>query len=101
MKVIQGMHDFKFKGDSDYPEYLKKLFFYENSLVYESKFNKKEEIKLFREKICEAYSSVFKQDKVSPKDIFKEKWDTSEIFAFSLDYNNFNGDNEELNKEYC
>ena len=65
VKIVQSFHDFKFRGTSDYPEYLKKIFFYESSVVYESKFNKKSDIEIFKEKICEAYNSVFKQDKVS------------------------------------
>ena len=89
MKVIQSFHDFKFRGTSDYPEYLKKIFFYESSIVYESKFNKKSDIELFKEKICEAYNSVFKQDKVSKEMIFNEDWDKSQSYAFTRNYESF------------
>jgi hypothetical protein len=54
VKVVQSFHDFKFRGTSDYPEYLKKIFFYESSIIYESKFNKKSDIELFKEKICDS-----------------------------------------------
>ena len=89
MKVVQSFHDFKFRGTSDYPEYLKKLFFYESSIVYESKFNKKSDIEIFKEKICEAYSSVFKQDKVSKEMIFNDDWDKAQSYAFTRNYESF------------
>ena len=89
MKVIQSFHDFNFVGTSDYPEYLKKIFFYESSVVYESKFNKKEDIEIFREKICEAYNSVFKQDKVSKEMIFNKDWEQGLCYAFTRNYEKF------------
>ena len=89
VKVVQSFHDFKFRGTSDYPEYLKKIFFYESSVIYESKFNKKADIELFKEKICEAYNSVFKQDKVSREMIFNEEWDNGESYAFTRNYEGF------------
>ena len=89
VKVVQSFHDFKFRGTSDYPEYLKKIFFYESSVVYESKFNKKSDIDIFKEKICEAYNSVFKQDKVSVELIFNEQWDNGESYAFTRNYESF------------
>ena len=100
INVIQSMHDFTFK-QSDYPFYLKKIFFYETAMIYESKLNKKSDIELFRNKICEAYSMVFKQDKLIAIDIFDDKWNTNQSFAFCNDYNNFNNDNPEINKELC
>ena len=96
MKVVQSFHDFKFRGTSDYPEYLKKIFFYESSIVYESKFNKKADIELFKEKICEAYNSVFKQDKVSLDMIFNDEWNKGESYAFTRNYEEFI---EEKNEE--
>ena len=89
VKIVQSFHDFKFKGTSDYPEYLKKIFFYESSIVYESKFSKKADIDIFKEKICEAYNSVFKQDKVTQDMIFNDDWDKGESFAFTRNYENF------------
>ena len=89
MKVIQSFHDFKFFGTSDYPEYLKKIFFYESSLVYESKFNKKKDIEIFREKICESYNSVFKQDKVSKETIFDDNWEQGLGYAFTRNFEKF------------
>ena len=89
MKVVQSFHDFKFRGTSDYPEYLKKIFFYESSIFYESKFNKKSDIALFKEKICEAYNSVFKQDKVSFDMIFNDDWNKGESYAFTRNYEEF------------
>ena len=89
MKIVKSFHDFKFKGTSDYPEYLKKIFFYESSIVYESKFSKKADIDIFKEKICEAYNSVFKQDKVTQDMIFNDDWDKGESFAFTRNYENF------------
>ena len=89
MKVVQSFHDFKFRGTSDYPEYLKKIFFYESSIVYESKFNKKSDIEIFKDKICEAYNSVFKQDKVSREMIFTDDWDKGLSYAFTRNYENF------------
>ena len=89
MKVIQSFHDFNFFGTSDYPEYLKKIFFYESSIVYESKFNKKEDIETFREKICEAYNSVFKQDKVSKENIFSEEWEQGLGYCFTRNFEKF------------
>ena len=100
VRVIQAFHLFKFKGPSEFVEYLKKCFFYETSLVFEGKMNKEEDIKIFREKLCESYSSVFKQDKVTVNDIFNEKWGTQEGYIYARDYNNFNGDNEELLNEH-
>ena len=102
VRVIQTFHDFNFTGSSDYPDYLKKIFFYENNLLYESKFNKKEDIQMFRNKICEAYSSVFKQDKTTPDMIFDSKWDTDDTYIFSLNYDNFveiTNDDEEKKEE--
>jgi hypothetical protein len=81
-KILQSFHEFKFKGTFDYPEYMKKIFFYESSVVYESKFNKKSDIDIFKEKICKIYNSVFKQDKVSLEIIFNEQWDNGESYAF-------------------
>ena len=98
MKVVQSFHDFKFRGTSDYPEYLKKIFFYESSLVYESKFNKKQDREIFKEKICEAYNSVFKQDKVSQEMIFNNEWDKGESYAFARNYENFMGEEIEEDK---
>ena len=89
IKVIQSFHDFNFFGTSDYPEYLKKIFFYESSIVYESKFNKKEDIELFREKICEAYNSVFKQDKVTKETIFSKDWEQGLSYAFTRNFEKF------------
>ena len=99
IRVVQAFHLFKFKGSSEFPEYLKKLFFYETSLIYESRMNKVEDIKIFREKICEAYSSVFKQDKVSVDDIFNN-WNNDNSYLYCNDYGNFNEDNENLNKDH-
>ena len=70
IRIIQSFHNFVFRQQNDYPDYLKKIFFYESSMVYESKLNKKEDIILFRNKICEAYSSAFKQDKLTADDIY-------------------------------
>ena len=100
INIIQSMHDFAFK-QSDYPFYLKKIFFYESAMQYESKLNKKCDVELFRNKICEAYSAVFKQDKLTVADIFDEKWNANESYALSNDYNNFNNDNPDLKKELC
>ena len=91
-KIIQAFHIFDFKGTSEYPEYLKKLFFYEATRVYEDRMNKQSDIDFFREKICEAYSSVFKQDKVTPKEIFN-KWGESDSYMFSNNYGS-----EDINK---
>ena len=96
IRVIQAFHLFKFKGPSEFVEYLKKCFFYETSLIFEGKMIKEEDIKIFREKLCESYSSVFKQDKVTVDGIFNEKWGTEEGYIYARDYNNFNNDNEEL-----
>ena len=98
INIIQTMHDFAFK-QNDYPDYLKKIFFYQSSVVYEGKLNKKSDRELFRNKICEAYSSVFKQDKLTVNDIFNEKWNSNQSYAFCYDYNNFNNDNPDKKKE--
>ena len=100
VRVIQAFHLFKYKASSEFIEYLKKCFFYETSLVFEGKMTNEEDIKIFREKLCESYSSVFKQDKVTVNDIFNEKWGTPEGFIYARDYNNFNQDNEELLNEH-
>ena len=102
IKIIQSFHNFSFRQQSEtYPDYLKKIFFYESSMIYESKLNKKEDKIIFRNKICEAYSSVLKQDKVSLEDIYTEKWDNNLDYIFCTDFNNFNGDNPENIKELC
>ena len=102
IKIIQSFHDFSFRQQSEpYPDYLKKIFFYESTMTYESKLNKKEDRIIFRNKICEAYSSVFKQDKVNVEDIYTEQWDKNQGYAFCTDFNNFNGDNNEMIKELC
>ena len=98
VNIIQTMHDFAFK-QSDYPFYLKKIFFYQSSVVYEGKLNKKSDVELFRNKICEAYSAVFKQDKLTVNDVFDEKWNLNQSYAFCRDYNNFNNDNPDKKKE--
>ena len=100
INVIQSMHDFVFK-QNEYPEYLKKLFFYQSAMEYESKLNKKSDIEFFRNKICEAYSAVFKQDKLTVAEVFTDKWNSNEDYAFCTDYNNFNNDNVDLEKEFC
>ena len=100
IRVIQSFHLFKFKASSEFIEYLKKCFFYETSLVFEAKINKEEDVKIFRKKLCESYSSVFKQDKVTVDGIFNEKWGTQEGYIYARDYNNFNQDNEELLNEH-
>ena len=100
IQIIQTMHDFAFK-QSDYPDFLKKIFFYESSMIYEGKLNKKSDIELFRTKICEAYSAVFKQDKLTVEDVYNEKWNLNQSYAFCYDYNNFNNDNVDLRKELC
>ena len=51
IKIIQSIHDFNFKQSNDYPDYLKKIFFYESTMVYESKLNKKNDKIIFRNKI--------------------------------------------------
>ena len=99
IKVVQAFHLFQPKSISEFTEYLKKLFFYETSLIYESRMNKQEDIEIFREKLCEAYSSVFKQDKVTPNDIFNN-WNNEDSYLYCNDYDNFNGDNEDLNKDH-
>ena len=101
IKILQSIHDFPFRQQTEYPDYLKKLFFYESTMVYESKLNKKEDKIIFRNKICEAYSSVFKQDKVVVEDIYTEKWNNNEEYIFCTDFNNFNNDNPEMLKELC
>ena len=101
IKIIQSIHDFSFKQQNDFPDYLKKIFFYESTMIYESKLNKKKDRDIFRNKICEAYSSVFKQDKLTKEDVYTEKWDNNEDYIFCTDFNNFNGDNPEKNKELC
>ena len=101
IRIIQSFHNFVFRQQNDYPDYLKKIFFYESSMVYESKLNKKEDIILFRNKICEAYSSAFKQDKLTADDIYTEKWNKNEDYIFCTDFNNFNGDNPTMEKELC
>ena len=95
-RVIQAFHLFAFKGTNEYPEYLKKLFFYESSLIYEDRLTKPEQVKIFREKICEAYSSVFKQDKVVYEDIFTN-WDSDEKYMYGRDFLN---ENIELRHEH-
>ena len=101
INILQSFHLFAFKGSSDYPEYLKKSFFYESYLTYGNKLNKKEDIEIFKKTICEAYSSIFKQDKTKPEDIFNENWSNDQSFAFCQDYNNFNKDNVDLKEEHC
>jgi hypothetical protein len=101
IKIIQSFHNFSFRQQNDYPDYLKKIFFYESTMVYESKLNKKEDIIIFRNKICEAYSSAFKQDKLTVDDVYTEKWNKNEDYIFCTDFNNFNGDNPEMVKELC
>ena len=101
IKIIQSFHNFSFRQQNDYPDYLKKIFFYESTMVYESKLNKKEDIIIFRNKICEAYSSAFKQDKLTVDDVYTEKWNKNEDYIFCTDFNNFNGDNPEMIKELC
>ena len=101
INILQSFHLFAFKSSIDYPEYLKKLFFYESNLYYENKLNKKEDREIFQKIICDAYSSIFKQDKVKPDDIFNENWKNNESFAFCRDYNNFNNDNQDLKEEHC
>ena len=98
--IIQSFHIFTFKSSSDYPEYIKKLFFYESYLNYENKLNKKEDIELFQQTICDAYSSIFKQDKIKPDEIFNENWKKNKSFIFCKDYNNFNNDNQILKNEH-
>ena len=95
-RVIQAFHMFAFKGTNEYPEYLKKLFFYESSKVYEDRLTKPEQVKMFRDKICEAYSSVFKQDKVVYEDIFTN-WDSVDKYIYCQDYLN---DNVQLQHEH-
>ena len=92
IKFIQSIHDFNFKQSNDYPDYLKKIFFYESTMVYESKLNKKNDKIIFRNKICEAYSSVFKQDKLTINDIYTPNWDNNNEYAFCTNFNNFNND---------
>ena len=92
IKIIQSIHDFNFKQSNDYPDYLKKIFFYESTMVYESKLNKKNDKIIFRNKICEAYSSVFKQDKLTINDIYTPNWDNNNEYAFCTNFNNFNND---------
>ena len=98
--IIQSFHIFTFKSSSDYPEYIKKLFFYESYLNYENKLNKKEDIEFFQKAICDAYSSIFKQDKIKSSEIFDENWEKNNSFIFCKDYNNFNNDNQELKNEH-
>ena len=97
INVIQTMHDFTFT-QSEYPEYLKKIFFYQSAMVYESKLNKKSDIQFFRTKICEAYSSVFKQDKLTVADVFDDKWNSNNSYAFCSNY--FNKDNPTMDKDF-
>ena len=101
INILQSFHLFAYKSTSEYPEYLKKLFFYESYLNYENKLNKKEDKEIFQKTICDAYSSIFKQDKTQPEDIFNDIWKKNESFAFCKDYNNFNHDNQELKDEHC
>ena len=101
IQVLNSINSFKFTGDSEYPDYLKKLFFYESSMIYGSKLNRLEDLEIFREKICEAYSSVFKQDKVKKDTIFDEKWRKGDSYIFCKDYNNFNNEKEEMKDNHC
>ena len=90
VRTIQSFHLYSHKLSSEYPEYIKKLFFYESSIIYEGKINKKEDVQLFRDKICEAYSSVFKQDKVTSDKIFSEDWNKDDFYIYCKDFDNFN-----------
>ena len=101
INILQSFHLYVHKSTSEYPEYLKKLFFYEGFLTYGNKLNQKEDIEIFKKTICDAYSSIFKQDKTVPNDIFNEEWEKNVSFAFCQDYNNFNKDNNELLEEHC
>lgn len=84
-KIKQAFHVFRFKGGSDYPEYLKKLFFYESTRVLSDKIVNENEVQLFRKTLCEAYSSIFKQDKVTVEQIFCN-WDKENAYMFSNNY---------------
>ena len=83
--IVQSFHLFLFKGTSEYPEYLKKIFFYESYLVFTNKIDKKENINMFKDKLCAAYSSLFKQDKLTAKDIFNN-FDNANTYIYAGDY---------------
>ena len=66
-KIVQRFNMFLFRGTSEYPEYLKKLFLYEVYSLYTNKLNKSSDIKILKESVVEAYNTSFKQDKIDIK----------------------------------
>ena len=66
-RVIQRFNMFLFRGSSEYPEYLKKLFLYELYSLYTNKINRASDIKKFKESVVQAYNLSFKQDKLDDK----------------------------------
>ena len=55
---------------TEYSDYLKKLFFFETRRVFEDRMNDEKDKEFFRKKLCECYSSIFKQDKITPEEAF-------------------------------
>ena len=61
IRVLHGVLNFTFKADnSEYPQYLIKIWFFENLRVYEDRFLHEEDKKLFRENLVKIYNSTLK-----------------------------------------
>ena len=93
--VIQRFHMFIFRGTNEYPEYLKKIFFYENYCNYTDQMINDDDIKIFKKKICEVYSFIFKQDKTD-ETIF-EQIDNDSNFIFGKNFIDVYEENKENN----
>ena len=95
VKIIQSFHIFSLnenQNDIPYHIHLKNLFFYESCRLIEDRLNKQEDIDYFRESICQAYSSIFKQDKVTANDIY-DGFDNQEHFIYAKNYFDENNNN--------
>lgn len=61
IRVLQGVLNFSFKADnSEYPQYLIKIWFFENLRVYEDRLIHEDDRKLFRENLIKIYNSTLK-----------------------------------------
>ena len=92
-KIVQQFNKFLFRGTTEFTEYLKKIFLYESYCLYSDKFNKKEDIEIFKKILITSFNSSFKQDKLELS-IF-DNIDTDNSFIYCKNFLDIYEENKE------
>ena len=95
--ILQKFNLFLYKGTNtnEYQLYIKKLFFYETYTHFSNKINDKNDLNILMEKICQTYSSIFKQDKTDID--FYDKINDNSFYMFGKNFIDIYNENPEKN----